>query len=462
MTGRHVEPAISPSANCWSPTGARSRPRVIRTRAGAGHRHGRGLLRPGRGAAVRRATPTRPSGCPARPRPRPTCDVEALLAAAAGHRRRRGPPRLRVPVRERRASPGPAPRPGLTFVGPTPEAIEAMGSKIAAKELMAAAGVPVLPGAVFDDGSDPDPAELVKAADEIGFPVLVKAAFGGGGRGMRIVAEPAEAGRGGGRRPPRGRLRVRRRHGVPGALRRVARGTSRCRSSATTHGTVVHLFERECSIQRRYQKIIEEAPSPAVDAGAARPSCARPPSPRARPSATSARARSSSSSTPDGPVLLPRGQHPAAGRAPGHRADHRPGPGRAAARRSPAGQPLPPEVTGATLHRPRDRGPAVRRGRARRATCRPAGTCTRSTIPGRGRACGSTPALPSGIRGQHALRLDAGQGHRVRPDPRRRPPACWPARWPGPGCTAWSPTGTCWSGSCASRSSAPGPSTPAT
>src|ERR1700760_5142130 len=72
---------------------------------------------------------------------------------------------------------------GLTFVGPTPEAIEAMGSKIGAKEIMAAAGVPVLPGAVFGDGADPDPAELVKAADEIGYPVLVKAAFDGGGPG---------------------------------------------------------------------------------------------------------------------------------------------------------------------------------------------------------------------------------------------------------------------------------------
>src|SRR5882757_4731708 len=82
---------------------------------------------------------------------------------------------------------------GLTFVGPSPEAIEAMGSKTAAKELMAAAGVPVLPsavvdGAVFDDGTEPDPAALRKAAEEIGFPVLVKAAYGGGGRGMRIVA----------------------------------------------------------------------------------------------------------------------------------------------------------------------------------------------------------------------------------------------------------------------------------
>src|SRR5580704_3831064 len=78
---------------------------------------------------------------------------------------------------------------GLTFVGPSPEAIDAMGSKTAAKELMRAAGVPVLPGAVFGERSSPGEDQLRAAAAEIGLPVLVKAAFGGGGRGMRIVRE---------------------------------------------------------------------------------------------------------------------------------------------------------------------------------------------------------------------------------------------------------------------------------
>ncbi len=152
---------------------------------------------------------------------------------------------------------------GLTFVGPTPDAIEAMGSKIGAKEIMAAAGVPVLPGAVFDDGSDPDPAELVKAADDIGYPVLVKAAFGGGGRGMRIVNQQSEVA-----------------EAVASARREAAsafgNGTVflerfvdsprhiEVQIFGDQAGTVVHLFERECSIQRRYQKIVEEAPSPAV------------------------------------------------------------------------------------------------------------------------------------------------------------------------------------------------------
>ena len=157
---------------------------------------------------------------------------------------------------------------GLTFVGPSPGAIEAMGSKIAAKELMASAGVPVLPGAVFDDPdvdgtAEPDPAELRKAAEDIGFPVLVKAAYGGGGRGMRIVTGPDE---------------------IVAAVASARREAASAFGNGTVFlerfvesprhvevqilgdqaGSVVHLFERECSIQRRYQKIIEEAPSPAV------------------------------------------------------------------------------------------------------------------------------------------------------------------------------------------------------
>jgi propionyl-CoA carboxylase alpha chain len=132
---------------------------------------------------------------------------------------------------------------GVTFVGPSPEAIDAMGSKIAAKELMAAAGVPIL-------GSE-------------GFPLLVKAAFGGGGRGMRIVRDEAE-------------LVEARASAEREAAAAFGDGTVfleryvedprhvEVQIFGDTHGNVIHLFERECSIQRRYQKIIEEAPSPAV------------------------------------------------------------------------------------------------------------------------------------------------------------------------------------------------------
>ncbi|HEY4603101.1 MAG TPA: biotin carboxylase N-terminal domain-containing protein, partial [Blastococcus sp.] len=149
---------------------------------------------------------------------------------------------------------------GLVFVGPSPEAVEAMGSKLAAKELMAKAGVPTLPSI---DATGLTGESLQTAAAEVGFPLLVKASFGGGGRGMREVREPAalvEA--------------------VEGARREAAsafgdgtvfleRLVERPRHVEVqvfgdTHGSTVALFERECSIQRRHQKVVEEAPSPAV------------------------------------------------------------------------------------------------------------------------------------------------------------------------------------------------------
>src|SRR5580693_3163982 len=153
---------------------------------------------------------------------------------------------------------------GITFVGPTPEAIDAMGSKIAAKELMRQAGVPVLPGAVFGGDSEPDAGQLKTAAAEIGYPVLVKAAFGGGGRGMRIVGgiedlvdAVASARREAASAFGDGTVFLERFVESPRHIEVQIVGDQ--------HGTVVHLFERECSIQRRYQKVIEESPSPTID-----------------------------------------------------------------------------------------------------------------------------------------------------------------------------------------------------
>jgi acetyl/propionyl-CoA carboxylase alpha subunit len=151
-------------------------------------------------------------------------------------------------------------RAGITFVGPSPEAIDAMASKIAAKQLMAAAGVPTLPSVTVAPGEDPG-----VAASDLAFPVLVKAAFGGGGRGMRIARAPEE---------------------LPSAIVTAQQEAAAAFGDGTVfleryvpnprhievqimadrHGNVFSLFERECSIQRRYQKIIEECPSPAVDA----------------------------------------------------------------------------------------------------------------------------------------------------------------------------------------------------
>jgi acetyl/propionyl-CoA carboxylase alpha subunit len=157
---------------------------------------------------------------------------------------------------------------GLIFVGPAAETIAAMGDKVKAKAIMAAAGVPVLPSATIaaeGTGAPDDDAagDLAAAAAGVGFPLLVKAAFGGGGRGMRLVTDPAELA-----------------EAVNAARREAASafgdGTVFLERYVTdprhvevqilgdATGTVIHLFERECSIQRRYQKIVEECPSPAV------------------------------------------------------------------------------------------------------------------------------------------------------------------------------------------------------
>lgn len=152
---------------------------------------------------------------------------------------------------------------GLTFIGPPPEAIEAMGDKIAAKALVAAAGVPVVPGTGEPGMSD---AQLISALNEQWFPVLVKPSAGGGGKGMRVAGSAAElpAALAAARREARAAF------GDDTLLieRYVARPRHiEIQVLADTHGDVVHLGERECSLQRRHQKIIEEAPSPLVDEG---------------------------------------------------------------------------------------------------------------------------------------------------------------------------------------------------
>jgi acetyl-CoA carboxylase biotin carboxylase subunit len=148
----------------------------------------------------------------------------------------------------------------LVFVGPPAAVIERMGSKIAARALMMAAGVPVVPGLAAEDQSDEG---IVGAATRVGFPVLVKASGGGGGKGMRVVRDHDSA---------RTLIPAARREAIAafgdGTLY-VERLIERPRHIEVqvfgdTHGNVVHLFERECSIQRRHQKVIEESPSPAL------------------------------------------------------------------------------------------------------------------------------------------------------------------------------------------------------
>ena len=147
---------------------------------------------------------------------------------------------------------------GLAWVGPPPHAIAAMGDKLEAKRLMVAALVPTLPSVELDDGTD-----VAAEADAIGYPVLVKAAAGGGGKGMRVVhtADGLTAAIEGAKRE---------------ALNSFGNATVFLEKYLTAprhveiqvlgdqHGNVVHCFERECSIQRRHQKVIEEAPSPVM------------------------------------------------------------------------------------------------------------------------------------------------------------------------------------------------------
>jgi propionyl-CoA carboxylase alpha chain len=149
---------------------------------------------------------------------------------------------------------------GLTFVGPPPEVLAVLGDKVEAKRVMAAAGLPVLPGA---EVTGLDGAGLLAAAERVGLPVMVKATFGGGGIGMRVVADPAEL--------QQAVDAARRQAGAAFGddavfLERLLAAPRHVEVQvlADAHGRVVHLFERECSVQRRHQKLVEEAPSPAV------------------------------------------------------------------------------------------------------------------------------------------------------------------------------------------------------
>jgi geranyl-CoA carboxylase alpha subunit len=151
---------------------------------------------------------------------------------------------------------------GLTFIGPTPAAILAMGNKAHSKRLMIEAKVPTIPGWQGDDQSE---ATLARAADEVGYPLLIKASAGGGGRGMRLVHAKDEflsAYR-------TAKAEAENAFGSGEVLLERALLDARhveIQVFADKHGNVIHLGERDCSIQRRHQKIVEESPSPAVNA----------------------------------------------------------------------------------------------------------------------------------------------------------------------------------------------------
>ncbi len=186
-------------------------------------------------------------------------DIEALLAAAA----RSGADSVHPGygfVAENAEFAQACAAAGLIFVGPTPEAMRAMGSKIEAKRIVAAAGTPVVPG--YQDSQDG--ATLAAEAERLGYPLLIKASAGGGGKGMRLVEDP------GGFKTA---LAAARREAAAAfgeddvLLERFLTRPKHLEVQilADMHGRTLSLFERDCSVQRRHQKVVEEAPGPSVD-----------------------------------------------------------------------------------------------------------------------------------------------------------------------------------------------------
>jgi acetyl/propionyl-CoA carboxylase alpha subunit len=339
---------------------------------------------------------------------------------------------------------------GLVFVGPSPGTIAAMGSKVEARALMEAAGVPVLPGATVTEGSD-----LAAVAATIGFPLLVKAAFGGGGRGMRVV-----------------RSADRLADAVAGARREAASafgdGTVflerlvvdprhvEVQILGDASGEVVHLFERECSVQRRYQKIVEECPSPAVDDAL-----------RAELGATAVAAGRAIGYTGAGTVefVLDREgrfsflevntrlqvEHPVTELVTGLDLVE-------LQLRLAEGEPLPPEVTGARIG-----GHAIEARLYAEdvpAGFRPAtGVLHRVRIPDPPGVRVDSGVADGSVVGPHydpMLAKVVAHGRTRREAARRLAGRCSRRS-----CTASRPTATCSSGSCAARSSSPAAPTPA-
>ena len=159
---------------------------------------------------------------------------------------------------------------GITFVGPTPELLEALGDKTAARRLARTAGVPTVPGTGL---APQDPEAILRSGETVGYPLIVKASFGGGGRGMRVVSGPGELlGR---LEEARGEAQRTFGDGSVFLERYIARARHiEVQILADAHGSVVHLWERDCSVQRRHQKVVELAPAPNLPEQLRREICA--------------------------------------------------------------------------------------------------------------------------------------------------------------------------------------------
>src|SRR5579859_7208223 len=342
---------------------------------------------------------------------------------------------------------------GFLWVGPPASAMRVLGDKARAKLLAEQHGVPLLPGY---HGEDQASSTLVEHAARIGYPVLIKAAAGGGGRGMRVVERAAEFDTA---------LAAARREALSSfgvdrvLLERYVRRPRHVEVQilGDRYGHLIHLGERECSIQRRYQKLIEETPSPGVDADL-----------RGRITEAALRLGRAAGYANAGTVeflLDEQGEfaflevntrlqveHPVTEAVTGLDLVE-------LQLRIAAGEPLPTEARQAAIT-----GHAIEVRLY--AEDVPAGF-----LPVTGTL--HRFAVPSGP----GLRVDTGYGDGSRisrtttpcwprlsrtAGPARTPPAAWPGRCGTPRSTAWPPTATCWSRSCASRNSWPAPPTPAT
>ena len=280
---------------------------------------------------------------------------------------------------------------GITWIGPPPEAIEAMGSKTRAREIMEEAGVPIVPGST-EVAKDVD--EARKQAEEAGYPVACKAAGGGGGKGFRVAMTPddlEEAFEGSAREGEKffsdDRVYVERYLEDP---RHVE-----VQVLADSHGNVIHLGERDCSIQRRHQKVIEEAPGPARRRGDARAD--RQDRDRRRRRGRLPRRRHDRGHAGRRRVLLPRDEHPGPGRALRDRDDqrrrHRPRADPRRRRRAALDRP-----GGRRAARLVDRVPDQRRGGAQEIRPRSGPDRRAPTASPPAPACASTPASRAAAR----------------------------------------------------------------
>ncbi len=245
---------------------------------------------------------------------------------------------------------------GIVFVGPNPKAIEAMGDKIESKKLAAKAKVSTVPGHL---GVIADAKEAVKIADEIGYPVMIKASAGGGGKGMRVAWSKKEVAEGFAASKSEAkssfgddRVFIEKYIEEPRHIEIQVLGDK--------HGNVIHLGERECSIQRRNQKVLEEAPSPFID-DKTRAAMGAQAVALVQGRGLRFRRHRRVHRRPEPPFLFPGDEYAAAGGASGNRARHRARPRRGDAQ-SGGGREAPPQAEGREARRLGDRGAHLCRG----------------------------------------------------------------------------------------------------